>query len=110
VGTHRRKLSREHFERVAGREGQELALHLALLLRLAVRLHHSRSRERLPEPSLRVGQTLMTLEFPRGWLEERPLTRADLEEEAELLGAVGIRLRFGDAARAPAPRRKARRA
>ena len=90
---------------VAGRERRELALRLALLLRLAVRLHHSRSRERLPDVKLRAGPNTLTLVFPRGWLEARPLTRADLEEEAELLAGVGFRLRFPTAsrgARAPA--------
>ena len=110
VAAHRRKLSRALFERVAGRERRDLALRLALLLRLAVRLHHSRSRERLPDVKLRVGKTTLTLGFPRGWLEARPLTRADLEEEAEQLSDVGFRLRFPSASRA-APRRarKARR-
>ena len=104
VGAHRRKLSRALFERVAGRERRALALRLALLLRLGVRLHHSRSRERLPDVKLRVGPTTLTLGFPRGWLEARPLTRADLEEEAEQLADVGFRLRFPSARRA-APRR-----
>jgi exopolyphosphatase/guanosine-5'-triphosphate,3'-diphosphate pyrophosphatase len=103
VEAHRRKLSRELFERVAGRERRSLALRLAVLLRLAVRLHHSRSRERLPDVNLRVGPRTLTLGFPPGWLEARPLTRADLEEEAEQLADVGFRLRFPSERRA-APR------
>ncbi len=110
VGAHRRKLSRALFEGVAGRELRELALRLALLLRLAVRLHHSRSREPLPDVKLRAGPNTLTLVFPRGWLEARPLTRADLEEEAELFAGLGFRLRFPAATRAAAPGRKARRA
>jgi exopolyphosphatase/guanosine-5'-triphosphate,3'-diphosphate pyrophosphatase len=110
VGAHRRKLARANFERVAGRERRELALRLAVLLRLAVRLHHSRSREPLPAFELRVGQTTLALGFPRGWLEARPLTRADLEEEAAQLGAVGMRLRIPAAGPAPAVRRGGKRA
>jgi exopolyphosphatase / guanosine-5'-triphosphate,3'-diphosphate pyrophosphatase len=94
VGSHRRKLSRALFEGVAGDERRELALRLALLLRLAVRLHHSRSREPLPDVKLSAGPNSLTLVFPPGWLEARPLTRADLEEEAELFAGVGFRLRF----------------
>ena len=94
VHAHRRKLSRDLFEGVAGRERRELALRLALLLRLAVRLHHSRSREPLPELKVEAGPNSLALLFPRGWLEARPLTRADLEEEAELFAGVGFRLRF----------------
>ena len=81
------------------RERRGLALRLALLLRLAVRLHHSRSRERLPKVQLRAGQATLTLVFPRGWLEARPLTRADLAEEAEHFAEVGFRLRFPTATR-----------
>jgi exopolyphosphatase/guanosine-5'-triphosphate,3'-diphosphate pyrophosphatase len=59
--------------------------------------------------TLRVGANALTLVFPRGWLEARPLTRADLEEEAELFAGVGFRLRFPAASRAQTPGRKARR-
>ena len=38
------------------------------------------------------GPTLR-LRFPTGWLEHHPLTRADLEEEAELLASAKIDLR-----------------
>jgi exopolyphosphatase/guanosine-5'-triphosphate,3'-diphosphate pyrophosphatase len=109
VGAHRRKLSKALFERVPGRERRSLALRLALLLRLAVRLHHSRSRELLPEIGMRAGPASLALTFPRGWLEARPLTRADLEEEAELFREVGFRLRLPAATRAAATRRRVRR-
>jgi len=108
VAAHRRKLTRDVFERVAGREWRSLALRLALLLRLAVRLHHSRSRERLPDWTLRVGPRTLTLGFPPGWLEARPLTRADLAEEAEQLADVGFRLRFPSARPAAPARRRSR--
>jgi exopolyphosphatase/guanosine-5'-triphosphate,3'-diphosphate pyrophosphatase len=32
------------------------------------------------------------LGFPRGWLAEHPLTALDLEQEAEYLGAAGMKL------------------
>jgi exopolyphosphatase/guanosine-5'-triphosphate,3'-diphosphate pyrophosphatase len=109
VGAHRRKLSRRQFEHVAGSERREFALRLALLLRLAVRLHHSRSRERLPALALEVGESTLSLRFPRGWLEERALTRADLEEEAEQVGDVGFRLRIPAPGAAPRARTRRRR-
>jgi exopolyphosphatase/guanosine-5'-triphosphate,3'-diphosphate pyrophosphatase len=111
VGAHRRKLSRALLEGVAGSERRELALRLALLLRLAVRLHHSRSREALPELEVQAGPHTLTLLFPRGWLEARPLTRADLEEEAELFEGVGFRLRFQAVrgVRSPMPARERKR-
>ena len=73
-----------------------------------MRLHHSRSRERLPDIDLRVGPMTLTLGFPPCWLEARPLTRADLEEEAKQLAEVGFRLRIPAAARTAAPVRKLR--
>jgi exopolyphosphatase/guanosine-5'-triphosphate,3'-diphosphate pyrophosphatase len=110
VGAQRRKLSPQQFERVPGRERRELALRLAILLRLAVRLHHSRSREKLPPLRVRASPATLTLVFPRGWLEARPLTRADLDEESEQLAAVGFRLRVrggsGTSGRARAARRR----
>jgi exopolyphosphatase/guanosine-5'-triphosphate,3'-diphosphate pyrophosphatase len=31
--------------------------------------------------------------FPKGWLEQHPLTAADLEQETEYLRVAGFRLR-----------------
>jgi exopolyphosphatase/guanosine-5'-triphosphate,3'-diphosphate pyrophosphatase len=98
VGAQRRKLAREPFERLE-REHRDLALRLAMLLRLAVRLHHSRSREALPETALRVARSSLELAFPRGWLDARPLTQADLEEEADYLADAGIELALAAARR-----------
>lgn len=35
----------------------------------------------------------MELTFPRGWLDEHPLSAIDLEQEAECLEAAGFRLK-----------------
>ena len=67
---------------------------LAILLRLAVVLHRSRSPHPLPEPELKVSKKSLQLGFAEGWLAEHPLTRADLESEAAALDAAGYRLRF----------------
>jgi len=91
VRAHRRKLSRDYFAGLA-KHHRKPALQLAALLRLAVRLHHSRSAEPLPELQLGAGKLSIDLSFPKGWLDEHPLTRADLEEEAEQLRAVGFTL------------------
>ncbi len=91
VGAHRRKLSKPLFEALP-RDRRLLALHLTLLLRLAVRLHHSRSSEALPELHLRAQKSKLLLETPAGWLDARPLTQADLEEEADLLDRAGLSL------------------
>ncbi|MFZ5896912.1 MAG: exopolyphosphatase [Myxococcota bacterium] len=93
VRAHRRKLSRDHFNRLT-KEHKRSALQLGILLRLSVRLHHSRSAEPLPKLELTCDRNALGLKFPPGWLDERPLTRADLEEEAAMLQAVGVTLSF----------------
>jgi exopolyphosphatase/guanosine-5'-triphosphate,3'-diphosphate pyrophosphatase len=39
-----------------------------------------------------VNQQRLELRFPAGWLDEHPLTRADLEAEARYLKKAGFRL------------------
>jgi hypothetical protein len=45
-------------------------------------------------PTARDGHHKLTLEFPPGWLDARPLTRADLVQEARYLSAVDLKLTF----------------
>jgi exopolyphosphatase/guanosine-5'-triphosphate,3'-diphosphate pyrophosphatase len=61
---------------------------LAILLRLAVVLHRSRTSDPLPHVSLTVEDTRIRLEFPDQWLKRHPLTRLDLEQEASYLKAI----------------------
>lgn len=70
----------------------EAAKPLALVLRLAILLHRSRQAGSLPAIRIGVGETRVELRFPAGWLDEHPLTAADLEQEAAYLGATGIDL------------------
>lgn len=71
------------------------ARRLCVLLRLAVVLHRGRHRQPLPSLISRVHQQRLDLRFPAGWLDEHPLTRADLEMEARYLRKAGFRLEFG---------------
>jgi exopolyphosphatase/guanosine-5'-triphosphate,3'-diphosphate pyrophosphatase len=91
VHAHRRKISRDYFAGLA-KHHRKPAFLLAVLLRLAVRLHHSRSPEAFPEIRLNASKTTIELGFPEGWLDEHPLARADLDEEAEQLKPVGLTL------------------
>jgi len=70
----------------------DTAERLAILLRLAVALHRSRGPDPLPDLSLQVEETKIRLRLPEGWLDERPLTRADLDSEASLLADAGYAL------------------
>jgi exopolyphosphatase/guanosine-5'-triphosphate,3'-diphosphate pyrophosphatase len=94
VRAHRRKFPTDLFRELP--EGwRRLAGRLAILLRLAVVLHRSRSPDPLPGVGLAVRKKTLELELPEGWLEAHPLTGADLETEAAYLAAAGFRLRSG---------------
>lgn len=67
---------------------QDRALRLAILLRLAVLLNRSRSSKPLPRVDMRVKAKTVSLRFPDGWLDDNPLTVADLEREQSYLKQI----------------------
>lgn len=69
-------------------------LRLALLLRLAVVLHRARGAATPTEVHPKVEERSLKLTFPKGWLDEHPLTSADLVQEAEYVKSAGYRLKF----------------
>ncbi|MGD9842367.1 MAG: exopolyphosphatase [Steroidobacteraceae bacterium] len=93
VGAHRRKLSLQALEELVPPWHLKAEL-LIVLLRVAVLLNRGRSTASLPEITLAAKIRMLELKFPSHWLDEHPLTRADLEQEAEFLKAVGFRLKF----------------
>ncbi len=92
IGNHRRRPDRAQFEALSP-DLVESTLRLAALLRLAARLHRSRSPRALPPFDLFVRKRELRLEFAKGWLDEHPLSRADLEEESVQLAELGFELR-----------------
>jgi exopolyphosphatase/guanosine-5'-triphosphate,3'-diphosphate pyrophosphatase len=93
VKGHRRKLARAVFADFSPAV-QETLLRLCTLLRLAVRLHRSRSPKPLPALKLRASDEGLLVRIPAAWLEAHPLACADLEEEDLLLSGTGMRLSF----------------
>lgn len=91
VRSHRRKIPLALFEERAVEERVPL-LRLALLLRIAALLHHGRYDTELPKIRAKAGDISLTLQFPDGWLDEHPLTRADIEQEQEFFRAAGYEL------------------
>jgi len=100
VRSHRRKLRVEDFA------GLPLALRrrvlrLAVLLRVAVRLHRSRSDRPLPPLVVRASRDKLAatlfLGFEPGWLAEHPLTTADLDRERAYQELVKHHLVVADA-------------
>ena len=76
------------------RNWRDMALRLAMILRLAVLLNRSRSMVELPSIELLVDGHSMALRFDSAWLEENPLTVADLEREQGYLQDAGYELTF----------------
>jgi exopolyphosphatase / guanosine-5'-triphosphate,3'-diphosphate pyrophosphatase len=98
VGAHRRKLNLEGVDELVP-PWDRSALHLIVLLRLAVLLHRGRSSVALPPIELAPTPRSLELRFPARWLKEHPLTSADLQQEIDYLRASGFRLRVFSKAR-----------
>jgi len=92
VGAHRRKLPLERLDDLIP-PWDRLAMFLILLLRLAVLLHRGRSDEALPNIELTARGRTLELRFPPRWLNEHPLTVADLQLEIDYLRPERLRLR-----------------
>jgi exopolyphosphatase/guanosine-5'-triphosphate,3'-diphosphate pyrophosphatase len=91
VRGHRRKFSAGAFADLP-EELRWPAERLCVLLRIAVTLQRDRGSTPPPEIRARAVDRSLELEFPGGWLEHHPLTRADLEQEARYLQAAGFQL------------------
>lgn len=87
VGNHRRKF-REGLSADAFEHQLETTVRLTVLLRLAVLLHRSRVATPLPAIRLSASDNSLRLQFAPGWLEEHPLTQADLDQERGYLTAI----------------------
>jgi len=92
VGSHRRKPHLEQLRDLTPPWHLKVEF-LIVLLRLAVLLHRGRSTVALPKIGLTAKGRSLELSFPRGWLEDHPLTAADLENEVEQLKSTGFRLK-----------------
>ena len=92
VGSHRRKLTLEKVEDLIP-PWDKLAIHLIVLLRLAVLLQRGRSAVALPSIELTARGRTLEMRFPARWLKEHPLTVADLQLEIDYLRPQGVRLR-----------------
>lgn len=94
VRGHRRKFPQTELDAMQPDDALTLK-RICILLRLAVKLHHSRSREQIPEVALTVADDTLRMSFPDGWLKSHPLTREDMMREEEYLRAAGVELLVG---------------
>ena len=73
---------------------QEKVLRLVLLLRLAVVFHRSRRDDGLAEFAISVRSNQVNLKFAPGWIEQRPLLLADLQQEQDYWKKIDCTLEF----------------
>lgn len=93
VRGHRRKIPVTLWKNLP--DGQQLKCQrLTQILRLAVLLKRGRSSRALPPVQARIEEESLSLVFPEGWLEDRPLTLGDLREEKRYWEAAGFSLLF----------------
>jgi exopolyphosphatase/guanosine-5'-triphosphate,3'-diphosphate pyrophosphatase len=90
---HRRKFSATRFAELHA-PWDELAPYLTIILRLSVLLHRNRDDQALPDYKLAINKNKIFLHFPVLWLNQAPLTQADLCQEAEFLKSAGFKLEF----------------
>ncbi len=91
IRAHRRKFPIASFQELP-KSDRLPAKRLAILLRLAVLLHRSRSGETVPQLKLKAKGGCLRLRLSPDWLEQHPLTCSDLEQEADYLAAADVRL------------------
>ncbi len=94
IECHRRRLKTAAVERLRLLGDGDQTVRLAVLLRLAAALNRSRDPQPLPPFQVTAAGQALELRFVPGWLEKRPLTAADLANEAEYLRAADFELSF----------------
>ena len=65
---------------------------MVIILRLAVLLQRNRSNTELPEFEIAIDTQQVTLKFPNDWLQNSPLTQADLNQEIDYLAKAKFTL------------------
>lgn len=70
----------------------KIAIYMVIILRLAVILQRNRSNTATPEFSIVIKKKAIRIQFPENWLENAPLTQADLKQEEEYLAKAKFSL------------------
>ncbi len=93
IGAQRKSLSTRSMSRFDAGLRQH-SVRLAALLRLAIILHRSRSETPLPQIKTQASADGLRLIDTNDWLQNSPLTVADLESQADVFRDAGIVLTF----------------
>lgn len=93
VRLHRGKFSPQVWENLP-RPWTEAIPRLAVLLRIAVLIHRGRVPDTRPRVQMAASRAGLELTLAKSWLEEHPLTAADLELEADYLAGADFKLKL----------------
>jgi exopolyphosphatase/guanosine-5'-triphosphate,3'-diphosphate pyrophosphatase len=88
---HRGKISADTLAQVTDPDEQRM-LYLLAIMRLATCFKYVEQLEQLPDFSILASEHSLTLDFPEGWLQEHPLTSAELTHEQVVLEKFGLEL------------------
>ena len=92
VRWHRRKISTSAFRAYNSQLPKRVMCRLCVLLRLAVLLHRPRTDRPGLSVAIKVKKKSIHITFPPDWLNQHPLTRADLIQEKQCLQQAGFQL------------------
>jgi len=84
VGNHRRKINLDLIEQLPSR-WQEQAVFMIVILRMAILINRDRAPKQLPKIKVQDKGGDLIIRFDQEWLDERPLTVAELEQEQNYL-------------------------
>ena len=93
VRLHRRKIALDIFDQVTD-DAKGKLIKLVIILRLAIVLNRSRNAIKTPEINISVQNKEIELEFQKDWLNDHPLTEADLETEKNCLKTTNYTLSY----------------
>lgn len=88
---HRGKLDRELLKELSN-TGSHRLHYLLAIMRLATCFKYVEKLYLLPDFRIHAEEQSLELNFPEGWLEERPLTAYELKSEQDALKKLGLKL------------------
>lgn len=91
VGYQRRDIPIDYADRLPGRMHEALQITL-LCMRLSWIFCRTREDEAIPDAGITLDGSGVRLVLPAGWMENHPLTIADLEYEKQALQTIGLQL------------------
>ena len=92
VRNHRKKINQARIAELPAPWCRDLLI-LIIIFRLATLIHRNRHSQR-PDFAISIEAKQIRLTFPTGWLEQAPLTQADLKQEAQYLNEIKFNLMF----------------